>query len=101
MELFLVEHHGLDLLTIQSNGPCTEIQADPIFIHKWGTNYAVVSVNIDKVEIYFIFDVANTYGYSGPIADFGSAAYAPKLEYHLLLQLECVRLHYKGKLRSH
>jgi len=101
VELFLVERHGLDLLTIQSNGPCTEIQADPIFVHEWGTDYAVVSVNIDKVKVYLIFDVADTYGYSGPIADFGSAAYAPKLEYHLLLQLECVCLRHEGELGSH
>jgi hypothetical protein len=70
-------------------------------IHERCAYDAVITVNIDEVEIDLVFYSAESYGNSCPIADIGSATDTSKLENDLFFQLECFCLRCEGKFGSH
>jgi hypothetical protein len=96
--LFVLRRKGLDDMTINFNGPRAEVEAHLMSIHEWCAYNAVISVDIDEVEIYLILNAAKPYGNSCPIADLGSTTDTSKLEDDLLFQFECFCLRREGKL---
>ncbi len=99
--LFFFEGQRRYFLSIDSNGPGTEVKAHLMSIHEGGAYYTVISVNIDEVVINLVVYVAESYGDSCPIADLGSATDTPKLEDDLLVQLERFGLRCEGEFGSY
>ena len=47
-----------------------KIKAHSVSVHEWGADYAVVSVNVDEVEVSFFLHTSNIYRYFSAIAYF-------------------------------
>lgn len=99
--LFFFKGQRRYLLSIDSNGPGTEVEAHLMSIHERGAYDTIISVNIDEVVINLVVYVAESYGDSCPIADLGSATDTPKLEDDLLVQLERFGLRCEGEFGSY
>ena len=67
--LFFVECHGRDFSSTYFNGSLAEIQANPVLIHEWGSNYAIISINVVDVEIHLVLKLINMYWNTGAVAD--------------------------------
>jgi hypothetical protein len=56
--LFFIEGEGFYFSAVHTYGACAEVEAHTIRIHEWCANDAVVTINIDKIKVDIVFDLA-------------------------------------------